>query len=152
MFILKITKNGITEQSDFATNQEALDHLAIHKGSDEQVIHHEAVLDENGVILVEAYDETIPANYTYTITEEAAPIADISPRQIRLALLSLGLTELTIDSAIGNLESPIKEQAMIAWKYSTTFQRNVPIISAIGDLLNLSESQLDDLWVIGKGL
>jgi NADH dehydrogenase/NADH:ubiquinone oxidoreductase subunit G len=152
MFILKITKNGITEQSDFATNQEALDHLAIHKGTDEQIIHHEAVLDENGAIATEAHDEIIPANYAYSITEQAEPIADISPRQIRLALLSLGLTELTIDSAIGNLESPTKEQAMIAWKYSTSFKRDVPIIAAIGKLLGLSSEQLDALWIAGKDL
>jgi len=41
MFILKIIKNGKTEQSDFKTNQEALDHLAKYKGKDEHIVHHE---------------------------------------------------------------------------------------------------------------
>lgn len=152
MFILKIIKNGLTEQSDFATNQEALDHLAIYKGSDEQVIHHEAVLDENGIVLAEAYDETIPANYTYLITEEAAPIEDISPRQLRLALLSIGLNETVIDTAILNLESPLKEQAQIAWKYSLSYKRSELAVQTIGSLAGLSSKQLDSIWELAKGL
>lgn len=196
MFILKIIKNGSTEQSDFATNQEALDHLAIYKGMDEQIINHPeqiipheaiaevvgqeaslevlAILDASGAEIspyvpakefiqavasvaafdevIPAWDEIIPANYTYSITEQAAPIADISPRQIRLALLSLGLTESIVDTAINNLESPIKEQAMIAWKYSTTFQRNVPIIETIGALLSLNSVQLDEIWIAASGV
>lgn len=177
MFILKITKNGLTEQSDFATNQEALDHLAIYKGTDEQIINHPeqiihyddlySMSEVDGVVsqgelirpaydeVIPAWDEIISANYTYSITEQVAPIAAIppvSPRQIRLALLSLGLAESVVDTAINNLESPIKEQAMIAWKYSTTFQRNVPIIETIGTLLNLTSEQLDQLWIAASGV
>lgn len=76
----------------------------------------------------------------------AKAIEDISPRQIRMALLSQGLTESAIDSAINSLSSPSKEQAMIAWKYSTTFKRNAEAVAAIGALLNLSSEQLDALW------
>ncbi len=89
------------------------------------------------------------AEYEIEITDYIEPIADISPRQIRLALLASGITELAVDSVIDGLSSPSKEQAMIAWKFSTTFQRNVPIIESLGAVLGLSPEQLDDLWKLG---
>ena len=142
---------------------------------DEIIIHHEEVPAitearlESGVVVVvlieeaipardeviAAWDEVIPVDYTYSITEQAEPIADISPispRQIRLALLASGITEASIDGVIAALESPLKEQAMIAWKHSISFQRHVPIIAAIGKLLGLNAEQLDVLWIAGKVL
>lgn len=128
MFTLKITKaDGSIEQSDFPTEQECLDWR-----------NH---LDAIGYV----YE----SSEVITVT---TILADISPRQIRLALLSLGLTESLVDTAINNFDSPVKEQAMIAWKYSTSFQRTVPTVAAIGALLNLSSEQLDALWTMGKNL
>lgn len=128
MFTLKITKaDGSIEQSDFPTEQECLDWR-----------NH---LDAIGYV----YE----SSEVITVT---TILADISPRQIRLALLSLGLTESLVDTAINNFDSPAKEQAMIAWKYSTSFQRTVPTVEAIGSVLGLSSEQLDSLWVLGAGL
>ena len=79
-------------------------------------------------------------------------IADVTPRQIRLALLSKGVTEIMIDNVINSLSSPTKEAAMIAWKYSTAFQRNNPLIPAIAALLNFNSTQLDDLWILASTL
>jgi len=128
MFNLKVTKaDGSIEQSDFLTEQECLD--------------WQAHLGEIGY-----------TDCTFEIIAYAKPIEDISPRQIRLVLLASGITEASIDGAIAVLESPLKEQAMIAWKYSTSFKRDVPIIAAIGKLLGLSSEQLDALWIKGKDL
>ena len=128
MYTLKVTKaDGSIEQSDFPTEQECLDwktHLDI-------------------------------IGYIYESSEVIAGttvLADISPRQIRLALLSIGITEASVDTQIEALSSPIKEQAMIAWKYSTSFQRSVPTVAAIGAMLGLSSGQLDELWILGAGL
>ncbi len=121
MFNLKVTKpDGSIEQSEFATNEEAVSWKT----------HLEAI----GYI------------GTFEISSINPPIEDISPRQIRMALLALGLTEAAIDSAINSLSSPQKEQAMISWKYSTTFKRENEAVAAIGALLNLSSEQLDALW------
>jgi len=169
MFNLKVTKqDGSIEQSDFATNQEALDwkiHLeSLGYNFSESIVHYdaieakEAILDESGIELspaieaVAACDETIPAPYSFEISSINPPIEDISPRQIRMALLSLGLAENAIDGAISNLSSPQKEQAMIAWKYSTTFKREAEAVSMIGSLLSLSSEQLDQIWKIGSNL
>jgi len=129
MFNLKVTKqDGSIEQSDFKTNQEAIDWQA-HL--------------ENDLGYVDC---------TFLITETKEAIEDISPRQIRMALLSMGLTEAAIDSAISTLSSPSKEQAMIAWKYSTTFKRSEVAVAMIGALLSLSSEQLDGVWKIGSNL
>jgi hypothetical protein len=64
----------------------------------------------------------------------------------------MGLTEAAIDSAISTLSSPSKEQAMIAWKYSTTFKRSEVAVAMIGALLSLSSEQLDGVWKIGSNL
>jgi hypothetical protein len=74
-------------------------------------------------------------------------IPDVTPRQIRMALLGVGVTEAMIDSIINSLPSPTKEAAMIAWKYSTAFQRNNALIPIVAQMLNYSSQQLDDLWL-----
>ena len=174
MFILKIIKNGLTEQSDFATNQEAVDHLAIYKGTDEQIIHHpeqiihhddlynmsevDGVVSQGELIrpaydeVIPAWDETIPANYTYSITEESAAIAPISPRQLETALLSLGITYEMVLAQIATLPSELKPIAEIAWRRSGSFVRSEPAVGMIGSLLSLNSVQLDHIWEIGAGL
>lgn len=103
-------------------------------------------------IIQPATFKKVPAEFTYTIEPVRDPVESVSPRQIRLALLSLGITESFVDEAINTLKSPDKEMAMIAWKFSTQFERNVPIISAIGQILKLNEDQLDQVWKLGATL
>jgi hypothetical protein len=127
MYNLKVTKpDGSIEQSEFVTNEEA--------------VNWQTHLESIGYI------------GTFEISSINPPIEDISPRQIRMALLSQGLTEAAIDSAINTLSSPSKEQAMIAWKYSTTFKRSEVAVAMIGALLSLSSEQLDGVWKIGSNL
>lgn len=127
MFNLKVTKpDGSIEQSEFSTNEEA--------------VNWQTHLEALGYI------------GTFEIGSINPPIEDISPRQIRMALLSLGLAENAIDGAISNLSSPSKEQAQIAWKYSTSFKRDAEAVSIIGSLLSLSSEQLDQIWKIGSNL
>jgi hypothetical protein len=130
MFILKVTKqNGSIEQSDFSTEQECLDWKQ----------HLFDIGYVNDTCLFEI-DATQPS------------IADISPRQIRMALLIQGLTESMIDEAISGLSSPQKEQAQIAWKYSTSFKRDNEAVEIIGALLSLNSAQLDVIWIGAKDL
>jgi hypothetical protein len=77
------------------------------------------------------------------------PLADISPRQIALALLSMGITESQVIAAINQLPSPQKEQGIIAWNRSNYFVRTEPAVAMIGALLSLNSTQLDDIWKLG---
>jgi hypothetical protein len=109
---------------------------------------------------VDAFIESSQQSEHYGNSEECsfevvpykAPIEDISPRQIRLALLESGITESAVDGAISALSSPDKEKAFIAWKFSTSFVRDLPIIDLLGSSLGLTSEQLDSIWSLGKGL
>ncbi len=171
MFIVKVTNKstGNIQESEFKTEQERT-YWIVHCESQElwgkleHTIHHdeipaiEAVLDEDGNIVQPkleaeiAWDEVIPKEYDLELIEKEDPIAAISPRQIRLALLSLGVTEANVDGAIATLPSPEKDAAMIAWKFSTSFERSVPMVSAIGQMLGMNKEQLDSLWTMAGGL
>lgn len=70
------------------------------------------------------------------------PLQSLTPRQIRLALFSVGITEGMVDSAlVGN------DVGIIEWKYASSFNRNNPLITALGPAFNLDEEQIDTLWV-----
>jgi hypothetical protein len=79
-------------------------------------------------------------------------IAPISPRQIRMVLLSMGITESMVDAQIEALESPEREQSMIAWKFSTSYERQIPMVSLIGSSLGLTSEQLDLIWISAVGI
>jgi len=102
MFILKTNSIKGHEESDFATQEEAQAHFQ--------------ALEDSGYYGIEG-------EYDFEIVEVIPVKEDVSPRQLRLALLSAGITESMIDGAIALLESPTKEQAQIAWKYSLSYKR-----------------------------
>ena len=77
---------------------------------------------------------------------ETTTILSITPRQIRLQLLSLGITQTMILEALESLESPTKEAALIDWEYALEFDRNNPLVEEVGQMLGWTSSQLDDLW------
>ncbi|MCI4437555.1 MAG: hypothetical protein JHC33_12175 [Ignisphaera sp.] len=70
----------------------------------------------------------------------------ISPRQARLALLQDNLLD-KVNSMLSN------DKAMqIWWEYSLDIQRNHEHIIAMATPLGLTESQLDDLFILGGSL
>ena len=101
---------------------------------------------------IPAWTEIIPCEFTYSIEEFVPPLADISPRQIALALLSMGITESQVIAAINQLPSPQKEQGIIAWNRSNYFVRTEPAVAMIGALMSLTTEQLDLIWTTGAGL
>lgn len=132
MFIVKVTNNATSEvqQSDFSTEQERTD-------------------------WIESCENALSWGPLDSYTKELSVLnvyEHISPRQIRLGLLALGKVDADIETAINALSSPDKEAAMIAWKYSTYFERSIPIVESIGTALGLDSEELDALWVSAKAL
>lgn len=84
-----------------------------------------------------------------TATPYVAPAAlipsSITMRQARLALLDADKLS-AVNDAINNLPSPIKERAQIEWDYSNEVQRANGVVSVIGPLIGLSESDIDTLF------
>lgn len=70
-----------------------------------------------------------------------APMPPLSPRQIRLALLSAGITEGMVDAALAD-----NAAGLIEWKYATAYERNHPLIGALAGSFSLTTEQVDSLW------
>ena len=75
----------------------------------------------------------------------------VTMRQARLSLLSTGLLS-NVASAINALPSPQKEAASIEWEYSQTVERNRGFVVLLGKALGLTETQLDDLFILANTL
>lgn len=72
----------------------------------------------------------------------------ITRRQLRLALLRLGVTGDQVEAQIAAMPgTPIeREAAMIEWRDSSTFQRNHRLVVALGAALGLTAAQIDNAW------
>lgn len=72
----------------------------------------------------------------------------LTAAQLRLALLGLGVTAAQVEAAIAAM--PVtemeREAARIQWEYATTFQRDHPLVVALGAALGLTEAQIDAAW------
>lgn len=72
----------------------------------------------------------------------------ITRRQLRLALLGLGMTGAQVEAQIATMPgtSVEREAALIEWQDAATYQRTNPLIVALGAALGLTEAQIDNAW------
>lgn len=68
--------------------------------------------------------------------------ASVSMRQARLALLGAGLLD-TVDVAIAQAGGAAK----IEWEYATEVRRDAPLVTQMGQMLNMDSAALDALFV-----
>lgn len=65
----------------------------------------------------------------------------LTARQIRLGLLSAGITEPQVDAALSG-----DPAGMIEWKYASEFKRLHPLVVSLGAAFSLTPAQIDQLW------
>lgn len=80
-----------------------------------------------------------------TPEEKRAMMPNLTARQLRLGLLSLGKLN-GVPTAISALPSPDKEQAEIEWQYASEFRRLHPLIVQLIPILGLTDEQVDPIW------
>ncbi len=100
--------------------------------------------------------QAIAANMGDELPFEPAPSAPPAPplvpaitaRQLRLALLGLGLTGAQVEAQIAAMPgTPAqREAAMIEWEYATTYQRDHALVGMLGAALGLTTAQIDNAW------
>lgn len=90
-----------------------------------------------------------PEEITALHKPASTPMPDITRRQLRLALLRLGITSDHVEARIAALEiAPIeREAAMIEWRDSNTYQRDHWLVQMLGNALGMTEAQIDAVWV-----
>ena len=76
------------------------------------------------------------------------PVPVITARQLRLALLRLGLTGAQVEAQIAAMPGTDadREAAMIEWEYATSYQRDHQLVVALGAALGLTGAQIDVDW------
>lgn len=96
-------------------------------------------------------DEWVFVNPPESVDPEPSVPQVVTMRQARLALLAGG--HLTaIEAAIDALASPQKEAARIEWEYAQEVHRTDPLVQMLAPALDLTESDLDNLFTIAAGL
>jgi len=96
---------------------------------------------------------SIGSGYNGTIfSAPPSIISEVTPRQIRIALMLSGVSTADINTAIDGLPEPTKTIAKIEWEYSISFIRTNVLVSVVGQLLGWNDAQLDQLWITAAGL
>jgi len=104
------------------------------------------------VTTVELTDREIEA-----INAKAALPADVphsvSMSQARKAMVLGGVSMASVATAISGIEDATqRELAQIDWEYSTTVRRTSPLITSLGPSLNLTDAQIDALFIAASSL
>ena len=79
-------------------------------------------------------------------------IPDVTPRQIRQALILSGISMSMIDTALGGLPEPTRSLAIAEWEYSNSFSRRRDLVESVGQMLGWNADQLDSLWLLAGSI
>lgn len=81
------------------------------------------------------------------------PPSTCTPRQLRIALIRSGISLSTIEAQIDAIENPIqKEIARAEWEYALEIKKEHPLVGMIAAVLNLTEQQINDIFVLAVTL
>ena len=85
-------------------------------------------------------------------TEEPEPVAPVVPEQVTLwqlrAVLAIMGLEDTVTSVIqGMADGPEKKAAWRAWEYANNIKRYSPTVEGIKAILQLTDEQLDQIFI-----
>lgn len=100
---------------------------------------------------LELPDDTSEEIWTSKLSVFAsAPVVvfpNITARQIRLQLLSIGVSLSQVDASLDSLEEPIKSFAKVEWEYANEFERSNPLTAQVASALGMNEEALNQFWL-----
>jgi len=76
---------------------------------------------------------------------------EVSMRQARLALFQNGLLS-TVQSSIDAMPDPEKTVSQITWDYATSVYRNATLVTQLASQLGLTDTDLDNLFILAATL
>ena len=85
-------------------------------------------------------------NGQFTLVDIPTVPTEVSMRQARLQLLAYGVLD-QVQTVIDSMPSPDKEQAQINWDYAIAVYRTDPLVLAMQQALNLTDEQVDTLFI-----
>ena len=98
--------------------------------------------------------DTNAQEYLAENAEDAALLAGlrVAPKNVPQVLTAVQLrlwllrNKLSVDAAIDGLPEEAREDARIRWEYSTEVRRDNPLVGAIGHILKLPPTDLDQAF------
>ena len=104
------------------------------------------------VIDITELDLNVKVGWAYQGGKLFNDLPDVTPRQMRQALILSGVSMQMIEDALGALPEPSKSLALTEWEYSIAFKRQNPLVRTVGVMLGWTSDQLDDLWIMAGKL
>ena len=71
----------------------------------------------------------------------------ITKLQLKIQLVRMGFDLQIIENAIDALPEPQKTFASLSWTEATNFYRDNDMIASVGQMLNLTSEQIDELFI-----
>lgn len=78
--------------------------------------------------------------------------ATISQMKLRKQLILSGISISAIDNMIAQLPQPQKDLVYTMWEYAVLFDRNDETLNAMASMLNITQEQLDNIFIYGNKL
>lgn len=76
----------------------------------------------------------------------------LTRRQLRLGLLSIGVTAEDVETHIAAITDPVdRAAALIEWEGATHYKRDHPLVADVAAEMQLPPEQVDALWVWAAG-
>jgi len=100
--------------------------------------------DYAAIMELVAFNELIIAPYE---PPTPSPVTQITMRQCRLQLLSMGLLD-DVEALITQADRAVQ----IAWEYSTTVPRDSVLVVTMGTALGLTEQNMDQMFTSASAL
>lgn len=87
------------------------------------------------------------------IVEPPPILPPLTRRQLRLALLSIGVTAEYVETHIAAITDPVERAAaLIEWEDATHYKRDHPLVADVAAAMQLPPEQVDALWVWAAGV
>ena len=76
----------------------------------------------------------------------------VTPRQMRVALIMSGTSIASIEAMINALNEPDQSIVRTTWEYSTEFKRDNEILNSMAGSLGMTETDIDNLFILAATL
>jgi hypothetical protein len=79
--------------------------------------------------------------------------SEVSNAQAREALIRSGISIASVNAALAAIADPVeREVAVTQWEYRTTIRRDAKLVVSMAGAMNLTPSQVDDLFRLAATL
>ena len=155
MLLAKIENNIIVELIDTDSPELFPDYIEVPEhlpsNADLRFYHEDFTPKTTEELIAEGLIEPEPEPEPEPNEPEPEPepegLPPLTARQIRLGLVTNGISLSQVEAAIADIEDPqSKAIAEIEWEYASQFLRTHPLIEQIGAALGLTPEQIDAMW------